>query len=113
MISGRIVNKSALHLAFLVASTNEQKSILCLALRHEIERLQSRDYSVQKVEENVECELIGLITAECLDLPHLELDSADSMESMIAAVESWITDGFKPQKPSEPIDWIDEIHGED
>lgn len=77
------------------------------------ERLQSRDYSVQKVEENVECELIGLITAECLDLPHLELNSANSVESMIAAVESWITDGFKPQKPSEPIDWIGEIHGED
>ena len=77
------------------------------------ERLQSRDYSVQKVEENVECELIGLITAECLNLPHLELNSADGVESMIAAVESWIADGFKPQKPSEPIDWIGEIHGED
>ena len=77
------------------------------------ERLQSRNYSVQKVEENVECELIGIITAECLDLPHLELNSADGMESMIAAVETWITDGFKPQKPSEPIDWIGEIHGED
>ena len=77
------------------------------------ERLQSRDYSVQKVEENVECELIGLITAECLNLPHLELNSADGVESMIAAVESWITDGFKPQKPSEPTDWIGEIHGED
>ena len=77
------------------------------------ERLQSRDYSVQKVEENVECELIGLITAECLDLPHLELNSANSVEAMIATVESWITDGFKPQKPSEPIDWIGEIHGED
>ena len=66
------------------------------------ERLQSRDYSVQKVEENVECELIGLITAECLDLPHLELNSADSVESMIAAVESWITDGSNPKSQASP-----------
>ena len=76
-------------------------------------RLESRGYSVQKINENVECELIGSIVAECLDLPFLELDSADGLESMIASAEAWITDGFKPQRPSEPIDWIHEIHGED
>ena len=51
--------------------------------------------------------------AECLDLPCLELDSASGVEAMIASVEAWMTDGFKPQQPSEPIDWIQEIHGED
>ena len=76
-------------------------------------RLQSRGYSAQKINENIECELIGSIVAECLDLPFLELDSADGLESMIASAEAWITDGFKPQRPSEPIDWIHEIHGED
>ena len=76
-------------------------------------RLESRGYSVQKINENVECELIGSIVAECLDLPFLELDSADGLESMIASAEAWITDGFKPQRPSEPIDWIHKIHGED
>lgn len=76
-------------------------------------RLESRGYSAQKINENVECELIGSIVAECLDLPFLELDSADGLESMIASAEAWITDGFKPQRPSEPIDWIHEIHGED
>ena len=76
-------------------------------------RLESRGYSAQKIDENVECELIGSIVAECLDLPFLELDSADGLESMIASAEAWITDGFKPQRPSEPIDWIHEIHGED
>ena len=77
------------------------------------ERLQDRDYTTQKIDENVECELIGLIMAECLDLPCLELDSASGVEAMIASVEAWMTDGFKPQQPSEPIDWIQEIHGDD
>ena len=57
--------------------------------------------------------MIGSIVAECLDLPFLELDSADGLESMIASTKAWITDGFKPQRPSEPIDWIHEIHGDD
>ncbi len=77
------------------------------------ERLENRAYSAEKIRENIDCELIGLIAAECLDLPHLELNSEDGLESMIASTEAWITDGFKPRRPSEPIDWIQEIHGED
>ena len=75
-------------------------------------RLFERDYSQSKVSENVECELIGTIAAECLDIPCLELDSAIGIESMITSAERWITDGFKPSRPNEGIDWIGEIHGD-
>ncbi len=76
-------------------------------------RLEARGYSAEKINENVECELIGLITAECLGIPHLELNSADGIDSMIEDTKRWIADGFKPSQPSEPIDWIQEIHGDD
>ena len=77
------------------------------------ERLSERDYSQSKIDENVECELIGVISAECLDSPCLELDSAIGPEAMIASAERWITDGFKPRRPNEGVDWIDQIHGDD
>ena len=76
-------------------------------------RLAERDYSQSKVDENVECELIGIVAAECLDKPCLELDSAIGVEAMIARAERWITDGFKPSRPNEGIDWIGQIHGDD
>jgi len=75
-------------------------------------RLSERDYSDSKIDENVECELIGTIAAECLDIPCLELDSAVGIESMIALTEQWRTDGFKPRRPNEGIDWIGQIHGD-
>ena len=77
------------------------------------ERLSQRAYSKSKIEENVECELIGVIAAECLELPCLELDSAIGIESMITNAERWITDGFKPLRLNEGVDWIAEIHGDD
>jgi adenylate kinase len=77
------------------------------------ERLSKRDYSQSKIDENVECELIGIISAECLDSPCLELDSAIGIEAMIAISDRWITDGFKPRQPNEGIDWIGLIHGDD
>ncbi len=77
------------------------------------ERLAGRDYSDSKIDENVECELIGVISAECLELPCLELDSEMGIEAMIACAEQWITDGFKPHRPNEGIDWIAQIHGDD
>ena len=77
------------------------------------ERLSKRDYSQEKVDENVDCEFIGLIAAECLESPCLELDSAIGIEAMITSAERWITDGFKPRRPNEGIDWIDQIHGDD
>tara|TARA_B110001454_G_C12527141_1_gene353609 strand:- start:138 stop:653 length:516 start_codon:yes stop_codon:yes gene_type:complete len=76
-------------------------------------RLSERDYSQSKIDENVECELIGVISAECLDLPCLELDSVIGIEAMVATAERWITDGFKPRRPNEGIDWIGLIHGDD
>ena len=77
------------------------------------QRLSQRDYSELKIEENVECELIGTIAAECLELPCLELDSEIGIEAMITNAERWITDGFKPRRPNEGIDWIGQIHGDD
>ena len=77
------------------------------------QRLSQREYSESKIEENVECELIGVISAECLEQPCLELDSAIGMEAMIASAEHWMTDGFKPLRPNEGIDWIGQIHGDD
>ena len=76
-------------------------------------RLSERGYPQSKVDENVECEFIGIIAAECLDTPCLELDSAIGLRSMITCVERWITDGFKPSRPNEGIDWIGKIHGDD
>ena len=76
-------------------------------------RLGGREYSASKIDENVECELIGVISAECLELPCLELDSEMGIEAMIAITERWITDGFKPVRPNEGIDWIAQIHGDD
>ena len=76
-------------------------------------RLISRDYHENKINENVECELIGLISSECQNLPCLELNSDNGIEAMIDAAERWITDGFKPNQPNEAIDWIAEIHGDD
>ena len=76
------------------------------------ERLNSRNYSDSKIEENVECELIGVISADCLDLPCLELDSEIGIEAMIHSAEGWVTDGFKPHRPNEGVDWIAQIHGE-
>ena len=77
------------------------------------QRLSQRNYAESKIEENVECELIGVISAECLEQPCLELDSAIGMEAMIASAEHWMTDGFKPLRPNEGIDWIGQIHGDD
>ena len=77
------------------------------------QRLSQRDYSESKIEENVECELIGVISAECLEKPCLEMDSESGIEVMIANAERWITDGFKPMRPNEGVDWIGQIHGDD
>ncbi len=76
-------------------------------------RLAERNYSQAKIDENVECELIGVIAAECLEAPCLELDSAIGIDAMIASLQGWITDGFKPRRPNEGIDWIGQLHGGD
>ena len=77
------------------------------------ERLNSRNYSDSKIDENVECELIGVISAECLEQPCLELDSEIGIDAMIDSAERWVTDGFKPHRPNEGVDWIEQIHGDD
>ena len=55
------------------------------------QRLSQRGYSESKIEENVECELIGVISAECLEKPCLEMDSESGIEVTIANAERWIT----------------------
>lgn len=74
-------------------------------------RLCERGYGAAKVAENVEAELIGLILAECMasGLPLLELDASDAVST--ADVEAWFAGGFKPPRPSAPIDWIEILHG--
>lgn len=76
-------------------------------------RLEARGYTAEKVEANVESELLGTIAAECEDRPCLELDSEAGSNALIGAVDSWVSDGFKPRRPNEAIDWIDRIHGGD
>ncbi len=76
-------------------------------------RLESRDYSQEKIQANLESELIGLISSECLEIPCLELNSEIGIEAMFEQSMQWITDGFIPQRPNQPIDWIELIHGSD
>jgi len=76
-------------------------------------RLESREYSSEKIQSNLESELIGLISSECLGMPHLELDPDIGINAMFEQSMQWITDGFIPQRPNEPIDWIELINGSD
>ncbi len=77
-------------------------------------RLQKRDYSEEKISHNVESELLGMITEEDFDysnIPCLEIDtSANEINESFQQLLDWITDGFKPSRPSVPIDWIAIIH---
>ena len=74
-------------------------------------RLQQRDWSEQKVEENVEYELLGGPWAELLDMtdapPCLELNTTrTSAEGLWTSILAWIESGT-PHSSGE-IDWIDE-----
>lgn len=76
-------------------------------------RLQQRNWMEQKVEENVEYELLGGPWAELLDLadapPCLELDTTSTAaEELWSSILAWLEYGA-PHSAGE-IDWIDELH---
>lgn len=79
-------------------------------------RLLQREYPLEKVQENVEWELIGSVwsdIAQVNSIPILELNStANDTSSLIEQFLNWVRDGFKPNTPAHPIDWIEIIHGD-
>ncbi len=72
------------------------------------ERLRERGYSSAKIEGNVEWELLGGAWNEREGIsPWAEFDtSANSADSVVKAILTWISDGFKPASPEAVIDWI-------
>ena len=72
------------------------------------ERLAERSYSSQKIDENVDWEILGgPWTEDFGDVPIIEFDtSCDSSESIVASILQWISDDFKPRSPRNPIDWV-------
>lgn len=72
------------------------------------ERLVERPYSSQKIDENVDWEILGgPWTEDFGEVPIIEFDtSCDSPESIVASILQWASDGFKPRSPRNPIDWV-------
>ena len=72
------------------------------------ERLVRRSYSSQKIDENVDWEILGGPWAEIEDgKPIIEFDtSCERSESIVAAILQWVSDDFKPRSPRNPIDWV-------
>lgn len=79
-------------------------------------RLSDRGYSLEKVAENVEWELIGGVwndIDEESEIPIVEVDSStETISDLIHEISTWVRDGFKPNRPERSIDWIEEVHGE-
>jgi adenylate kinase len=72
------------------------------------ERLAGRSYSSQKIDENVDWEILGGPWAEIEDgKPIIEFDtSCEGPESIVASILQWVSDDFKPRGPRNPIDWV-------
>ena len=64
--------------------------------------------SSSKIEANVEWELLGGAWNEREgEAPWAEFDTTDaSGESVVAAIQAWVADGFKPADPEAVLDWI-------
>jgi len=79
-------------------------------------RLQNRNYSEEKINQNIESELLGSIAGECFqnsDIPCLEIDSTEiDTTEIFLRLKEWVADGFKPSRPDVPVDWIAIIHGD-
>jgi adenylate kinase len=79
-------------------------------------RMQNREWSKSKIDENAEWELIGAAwndEHEWGNTPVLELDSSqESVQSLFSQIDDWRRDGFKPKSPEQRIDWITILHGE-
>lgn len=71
-------------------------------------RLENRDYSKEKIQGNVEWELIGgPWNDKEISNGWLELDTTESNQNEIVEyILKWITDGFKPTTEDTEIDWI-------
>ena len=80
-------------------------------------RLGKRNYSEEKIRQNTESELLGIIASESFEItgiPCLEIDSsANESTEIFQRLMDWLADGFKPSRPSVAIDWIQRIHGSD
>jgi adenylate kinase len=72
------------------------------------ERLAGRSYPSQKIDENVDWEILGGPWAEIeAGKPIIEFDtSSEKSESIVAAILQWVSDDFKPRSPRNPIDWV-------
>ena len=74
-------------------------------------RLAGRGYHSEKIQSNCEWELIGGAWNEYEDgFPWIEFDTtASDAESIVASINGWIADGFKPVSQSPGIDWIERM----
>tara|TARA_Y100000588_G_scaffold314080_1_gene341542 strand:- start:990 stop:1571 length:582 start_codon:yes stop_codon:yes gene_type:complete len=72
------------------------------------ERLVERDYSHEKISQNVDWEILGGTWSELGEgVPVIEFDSSsDSSDSIVESIMSWIVDGLKPERPANQIDWV-------
>jgi len=72
-------------------------------------RLEQRDYGERKVLQNVDWEILGGPWNDIEEeIPILEFDSSsDSPEAIFESILEWIVDGFKPERPASPIDWVE------
>ena len=71
-------------------------------------RLLDRRYRDGKISQNVDWEILGGAWNEIDELvPVIEFDtSSDSADSIVESILGWIADGFKPERPTNPIDWV-------
>ena len=71
-------------------------------------RLTDRGYPEDKVRSNYEWELLGGAWNEREgDSPWREFDTSEcSVGSVVASLDEWIVDGFKPTSPGSLIDWV-------
>ena len=72
------------------------------------ERLTERVYPSQKMDENVDWEILGGPWTENIDgKPTIEFDtSSERPEAIVASILNWASDDFKPRSPLNPIDWV-------
>lgn len=72
------------------------------------DRLEERGYTKEKVRQNLEWEIIGGAWNEVRSgYPVIELDATSGpIEDKVKQIMEWMTDGFKPDRPANPIDWI-------
>ena len=74
-------------------------------------RLSVRSYSVQKIQDNVEVEMLGGPWFEIPDgIPVLELNSGSYPSSKLSeVVVEWLANDMNPNRPVEVMDWLDDM----